>query len=37
MNGDDLKTKRGKAVRTALVLGAIALAFFIGSFFFLTD
>lgn len=37
MNGDDLKARRAKAVRTALVLAAVALAFFIGSFFFLAD
>lgn len=37
MNEHDLKQKRARAVRTALVLAAIALAFFIGSFFFLAD
>lgn len=37
MNDDDLKQKRAKAVRTAIALGALALAFFIASFFFLTD
>lgn len=37
MNDNDLKEKRARAVRTALLLAAIALAFFIGSFFFLTD
>ncbi len=34
---DDLEAKRRQAVRTALVLAAVALAFFIGSFFFLAD
>jgi len=34
---DDLKQKRAKAIRTAIALGAVALAFYIASFFFLTD
>ena len=34
---DKLEAKRRKAVRMALVLAAVALAFFIGSFFFLAD
>lgn len=33
---DELKQKRARAVRTAIVLGLIALAFFVGSFWFLT-
>lgn len=37
MNEQELKQRRARAVRTALVLAAVALAFFIGSFFFLAD
>lgn len=34
MEERDIKQKRRKAVRTALVLAAIALAFFVASFIF---
>ncbi len=37
MDEQELKRRRANAVRTAIVLAAVALAFFIGSFFFLTD
>lgn len=39
MNDDhpDVKQKRRAAVRTALVLAAIALAFYVASFYFLAD
>lgn len=35
MNEQDLKRKRARAVRTAIVLALIALAFYAASFFFL--
>lgn len=34
---DDVKQKRAKAVRTAIVLALVALAFYVGSFYFLAD
>lgn len=37
MNDADVKARQAKAVRTAIVLAAVALAFFIGSFIFLVD
>lgn len=37
MNDEELRKRRARAVRTALLMAAIALAFFVGSFFFLTD
>lgn len=33
---DELKQKRSKAIRTAIVLGLVALAFYAASFWFLT-
>ena len=35
MNENELKQKRARAVKTALVLAAVALAFFVASFYFL--
>ena len=34
---DELKNRRAKAVRTAIVLGLVALAFFVASFYFMTN
>lgn len=35
MTNEEMKNKRKSAVRTAIILALIALAFFAGSFFFL--
>lgn len=35
MTNEEMKNKRKSAVRTAILLGLLALAFFAGSFFFL--
>lgn len=37
MSNDETKARRRKAVRTAIILGLLALAFFVASFIFLPE
>lgn len=37
LSEEERRARRGRSVRLALMLGALALVFYVGSFFFLTN